>query len=164
VFDINYIELFKNLPPQLATLLIAMIPIAELRVSIPVALGIYQLPVWQVIFFSIVADILIATMIIYYLGPIYNFLSGKSRLIDDFFAWIFRRTRKKFEPKYEIWGNIALMLFVAVPLPITGAWTGSIASWLFGMPKSKSLFYVSLGVIISAGIVTLVSLGAIKVF
>jgi len=160
----SYIELFKSLPPQLATFLIALIPIAELRASIPIALSVYKLSIWQAIFYSVAADIVISAIIIYCLGPIYNFLSGKIRLIDKFFNWIFQRTRRKFSAKYEIWGNIALILFVAIPLPVTGAWTGSIASWLFAIPRKRSLFYVSLGVIISAGIVTLISIGAIKIF
>ncbi|MEA3463679.1 MAG: small multi-drug export protein [Patescibacteria group bacterium] len=162
--SINYIELFQSIPPQLAIMLIAIIPIAELRVSIPVALGIYKLPVWQAIFFSVIADIAIAAMIIYLLGPVYKFLSGRLNFVDKFFAWLFKRTRKKFFYKYEIWGNIALILFVAIPLPVTGAWTGSIASWLFGIPRKRSLFYISIGVIISAGIVTLISLGVISAF
>ncbi len=164
MFDINFIELFKSLPPQLATMLIAIIPIAELRASIPIALGVYKLPIWQAIFFSIIADIFIAAMIIYFLGPVYKILSGRLNWIDRFFVWLFRRTRRKFFHKYEIWGNIALMLFVAIPLPVTGAWTGSIASWLFGIPRKRSLFFISIGVIISAGIVTLISLGFIKIF
>lgn len=164
MFDINYIEIFKSLPPQLATMLIALVPIAELRVSIPVALGVYKLPVWQAIFFSVIADISVAAVIIYFLGPVYNFLSGRFSWLDKFFNWVFKRTRKNFFHKYEVWGNIALMFFVAIPLPVTGAWTGSVASWLFGIPKKRSLFYISLGVIISAGIVTLISLGFIEIF
>lgn len=163
MFDINYIELFKNIPPQLATSLIALIPVAELRVSIPVAIGVYKLPIWQAMFFSIIADIAISAVIIYLLGPIYRLLSGRLTIIDKFFIWLFARTRRKFYYKYEMWGNIALMLFVAIPLPITGAWTGSIASWLFGIPKKRSLCYISLGVIMSAVIVTLISIGFINI-
>jgi len=162
--DIDYIELFKSIPPQLATMLIALIPIAELRASIPIALTVYKLPIWQAIFFSVIADIIIAALIIYWLEPVYNFISGKFSWLDRFFVWLFKRTRRKFFHKYEIYGNIALMLFVAIPLPVTGAWTGSIASWLFGIPKNRSLFYIALGVIISAGIVTLISLGFIRIF
>ena len=163
MFDINYAEIFQNIPPQLATALIAMIPIAELRVSIPVALGVYELPVWQAIFFSVIADIFIAAIVIYFLGAIHKFLYGKQKWINSIFDWIFQRTRKKFFKKYEVWGNLALVLFVAIPLPITGAWTASVASWMFGISKEKSLFFISIGVIISACIVTLISLGFIKI-
>ncbi|MCG2700668.1 MAG: small multi-drug export protein [Candidatus Falkowbacteria bacterium] len=164
MFDINYAEIFQSIPPQLATALIAMVPIAELRVSIPVALGVYELPVWQAIFFSVIADIIVAAIVIYFLGALHEFLYGKYKWINRIFDWVFERTRQKFFKKYETWGNIALMLFVAIPLPITGAWTASVASWMFGINKKKALFFISLGVIISACIVTLISLGFIKVF
>jgi len=164
MFDINYVEIFKGIPPQLAVFLIALIPIAELRVSIPVALGVYELPIWQAIFFSIIADILISAFIIYSLDAIYKFLYGKNKFIDKIFDFVFARTRKNFTKKYEDRGNIALMLFTAIPLPITGAWTASIASWIFGISKKMSLFYISLGVIISSVIVTILSSGIINIF
>ncbi|NIA18397.1 MAG: ligand-binding protein SH3 [Actinobacteria bacterium] len=164
MFDIDYVGLFTSLPPEIAVMLIAFIPIAELRVSIPIALAYYKMSVPEAIFWSALADIIISAVIIYSLNPIYNKLTGKLKIIDRFFIWLFRRTRKKFFRKYEVWGNLALALFVAIPLPVTGAWTGSIASWLFDIPKSRSLFYISLGVIISAGIVTLISLGVFSIF
>lgn len=164
MFNVDYAALFQSIPPQLATFLIALIPIAELRVAIPVALGVYKLPVWQAIFFSMVAETIIAVVVVYFLGPVYNFLSGRIALIDNFFKWLFKRTRNKFGGKYEIWGNIGLMVFVAIPLPLTGVWSGAIAAWLFGLPKKRSLFYIWLGAIISAGIVALISLGVIEIF
>ena len=145
-------------------MLIAFIPVAELRVSIPIALGVYKMSAPAAIFWSALADIIISAIIIYSLNPIYKKLTGRLGIIDRFFIWLFGRTRKRFSRKYEIWGNIALVLFVAVPLPVTGAWTGSLASWLFGIPKGRALFYISLGVIISAVIVTLISLGIFSVF
>lgn len=164
MFDFNYVEIFKSMPPQLATLLISMVPVAELRASIPIALGVYDLPVWQAFFFSVIGDIIVAAAVIYFLGAFHKFLYGKYKWITNIFDWVFERTRQKFFKKYETWGNIALMLFVVIPLPITGAWTASVASWMFGIDKKKSLFFISLGVIISACIVTLISLGFIKIF
>jgi uncharacterized membrane protein len=164
MFDLNYLEIFQGLRPELVIMLISIIPVAELRVAIPVALGVYKMGVWSAIFWAVLADILMTFVVLYTIGPIYNFLSGNIKIIDKFFDWLFKRTRKKFFHKYEVWGNIALMLFVAIPLPITGAGTASIASWLFGINKRHALFYISLGVIISAGIVTLLSLGVINIF
>ena len=164
MFNIDYAGLFTNLPAEIAVMLIAFIPIAELRASIPIALGVYKMSVSAAIFWSVLADIIVSAVIIYSLDPAYRKLSGRFRLIDKLFVWLFRRTRRKFFRKYEVFGNLALMLFVAIPLPVTGAWTGSIASWLFNVPKGRSLFYIALGVIISAGIVTLISLGIFKIF
>ena len=164
MFDIDYFELFKSLPPRLAVVLIAMLPVAELRVSIPVALGVYEMSVIESLFLSVMGDIIVAAIIIYTLGPIFKFFRGRAKWIDNLFEWIFKQTRKNFFHKYAIWGNIALMLFVAIPLPITGAWTASIASWLLGIEKKRSLLYISLGVIIAGSIVTLISLGVISIF
>jgi len=164
MFDINYVELFRALPEELAVVFISVIPIAELRVSIPIALTIYKMSVAKAFFLSVAADILLAGVIIYFLGWVYKFISGRSKTIDNFFNWLFQRTRKKFAKDYESWGNVALMIFVGIPLPFTGVWTGSIAAWLFGIPKRKAWLYVALGVIISAVIVTGISLGIFKIF
>lgn len=164
MFDINYAELFKSLPPQLAVVLIAVLPIAELRVSIPVGLTVYKMPIMEVFFLSVLANIFAAFVVLYSIGFVYNFLKGKIKIVDIFFDWLFKRTRRNFFQKYEIWGDIALMIFVAIPLPATGAWTGALAAWIFGLEKKKSLFYISLGVIIAGIIVTFVSLGMIKIF
>lgn len=164
MFDINYAELLKGIPPQLAIILIAILPIAELRVSIPIGLTVYKMPIMEVFFLSVLANIFAAFVVLYSIGPIYNFLKGKIKIVDVFFDWLFKRTRRNFFQKYEIWGDIALMIFVAIPLPATGAWTGALAAWIFGLEKKKSLFYISLGVIMAGIIVTLISLGMIKIF
>ncbi|MFH1325929.1 MAG: small multi-drug export protein [Candidatus Falkowbacteria bacterium] len=160
----NYIELFKDIPPQIAILLMTMIPIAENRVSIPVALGIYKMSVWQAIFWSSIGDIIAAFIIVYSLNKVYSFMSNRANFIDKIFDWFFTRTERKFAKKYEKWGEIALMIFVAIPLPVTGAWTGSIASFLFGIKPWRALLFISAGVIISGVIISLGSLGIFKIF
>jgi len=56
--------------------------------------------------------------------------ASKNKLIKKFLDWIFKRTRKRFYKKYSLYGDLALIIFVAIPLPFTGAWTGSIAAFL----------------------------------
>jgi len=161
---INYFELLKNIPPQVATMIIAMLPIAENRVSVPIALSVYHLPLWQALFFSILGSILAAAIIVYGLNLIYSRLRGKMGIADKLMQKIFDRTERKFAKKYEKWGELALLIFVAVPLPLTGVWTGSLASFLFGIKPGRALLFISLGVILSAGIVALTSLGVINIF
>jgi uncharacterized membrane protein len=74
-----------------------------------------------------------------------------------FFDWLFARTRRKSAgiEKYEALG---LTLFVAIPLPMTGAWTGAMAGFLMGIPFWKSLLCNLLGVLLAGGIMTLLSL------
>lgn len=158
------LELFTNLPPQLATFIIAMLPVTELRASIPFAIFHLNLSYYESFIYSVLGVIVPSFLIIYAVGPVSRFLMKKSKLAERFFNWLFERTRKKFKDKYADWGNLALMIFVAIPLPATGVWTGSLAAWLFGINKKESLTYISLGAFISGIIVLLISLGALKLF
>ena len=84
--------------------------------------------------------------------------------MDKFFKWLFARTRAKFDKKYAVWGKLALMFFVAIPLPGTGVWTGSLAAWLFNFNKKHALAYIGLGSILAGILVTLISIGAFTIF
>ena len=158
---LNYISYFHDIPPQLATVIIAALPVAENRVSVPLALGAYHLPVWQALFFSILGSVLAAAFVVYGLHLFYRRLQGHLGIIDKLLQKIFDRTERKFMQKYQRWGEIALLIFVAVPLPMTGAWTGSVAAFLFGIKPARALLFISAGVILSASIVALLSLGII---
>jgi uncharacterized membrane protein len=160
MLNIDYAELFGNISPEWATVLIAMLPIAELRASIPIALGVYDLGVFISYSLSIIGNMLPVVFILWFLEPLSRWLSEHSRLFKKFFDWLFERTRKRFSANYQKWGILALTIFVAIPLPVTGAWTGAIAAFLFGIPYRKSLPAIMLGVMIAGVIVTLISLGA----
>lgn len=87
----------------------------------------------------------------------------RSKWCNKFFTWVFERTRKrsKIIEKYE---EIGLVVFVGIPLPMTGAWTGAVAAFLFNLDKKKSIFLILLGVILAGLIVTAVTMSGIKVF
>jgi len=161
------IDFFDVLPPELAVIFISMVPIAELRVAIPVGLGIYKLPVISAIFWSVIGDIIPALFIIMYLKPLSEFLCRKSKMAARFFNWWFSRINKGFSGKYKKYEKLALVLFVGIPLPFTGSWSGSVASFLFGIPPKQAYPLIVIGVVISAIIVTLAYLGifgALKIF
>lgn len=160
---INWAEIFSNFPPELATALIAMIPIAELRGSLPIALSVYNLPLWQAFALSVIGNMIPVFLILLFIEPVSNFLR-KWKFFDKFFTWLFNRTRKKFYDQHKKWGNIGLMIFVGIPLPMTGAWSGALAAWLFGIKYWTALIYIGLGVIIAGVIVALLSLGVINIF
>lgn len=164
MLNIDYVEIFRNFPPQLATFLIATLPIAELRASIPIALGVYDLSVVTSYIYSVMGNIFPIIFILWFLDPVSNWLSNHSKFFKKFFNWIFERTRRKFTKKYEKWGFLALTLFVAIPLPITGGWTGSIAAFLFGIPFKKAFPLIVVGVMIAGVVVTLASLGLFSLF
>lgn len=160
----DFIEIFKNLPPELATFILAMMPITELRASIPIALSVYELSVASAMFFSILGDMVPVFIILVGVEKIYLFMSSKSEIVKKYFDWFFSRTKDKFSGKYAKYGAIALVSFVALPLPFTGAWSGSVAAFLFRIPFVKSFPLILIGIFISAILVTLISLGFFKIF
>lgn len=162
MFTQFYLVFFKNFPPQLSTMLIATLPVGELRAAIPIALKYYELSYFSAYFWSVLGNMIPAFLVIKYIGKISDYLSKKSKLFKNFFHWLFKRTRKRFNGHYVKYGMLALTLFVAIPLPVTGAWTGSLAAWMFDLPKKKSLLYIFVGVLIAGVIVSLASAGVLK--
>jgi len=152
-----------NISPALATLLLSMLPVFELRVAIPFAIANFSIPLWQIFIYSIIGSFIPAIFILYFLGPISNYLR-KWSLGDRFFTWLFARTRAKFKQKYITWGKLALAFFVAIPLPGTGVWTGSLVAWLFNFNKQEALIYIALGSVLAGLIVVLISVGAFTIF
>jgi len=148
---------------ELKVFLIAMSPIFELRGSIPMALGAYHLPVWSAFLISVAGNILPVIFILLLLESVSGYLSRHSRFFNRFFAWIFARTRKKHAKKFESAKALALMIFVAIPLPLTGAWTGALCAFIFGIPFKKAFPAIVGGVVIAGVIVTLATLGIIKI-
>jgi len=157
------LNFFQHLSPELSTFLIAMIPIGELRASIPIALGVYHLPLLKAFFLSFLGNLVPAFFFLWFLNPLTNFLDDHFYVLNRFFAWLFERTRKKHSQSFETWGSLALVVFVAIPLPMTGVWSGTIAAFVFGVPYKKAVLMISLGALIAGIIVSLVSLGFLKI-
>ncbi|MCD7769961.1 MAG: small multi-drug export protein [Oscillospiraceae bacterium] len=143
------------------TLIVSMLPIIELRGAIPIgaALG---LPVWQAALISIVGNILPAPFIIAFVRVVMDWLRTKSRRMQKFVAWLEAKgTGKKAERvrQYEFWG---LVLFVAIPLPGTGAWTGALVAALLDVRMKRALPAIVLGVLIAAVIISLATAGVVN--
>ena len=155
---------FSQLPPEIITILIAMLPIAELRGAIPMAIGVYHLPPATAYFLSIIGNIIPVIFILWLIEPVSGFLMKKIKLCRRFFTWLFERTRANHNHKFEKWGALALITFVAIPLPMTGGWSGALAAFVFGIPFKKALPLIFLGIMIAGVIVTLMSLGAVEAF
>jgi uncharacterized membrane protein len=151
------------LPYEIQLLLLAMAPISELRGAIPIGYAVFNLPFWEVFLISFFGNLVPVIFLLLCLEPIANFLSRHSRFFKKFFDWLFLRTRKKIQPWVEKYGKLAIIFFVALPLPITGGWTGAIVAFLFGMPFIVAFPLISLGVLIAGGIVSSLTLGGIAI-
>ena len=146
---------------QITTFLVAMLPIAELRGAIPLAMGIYKMSATSAFFWSVLGNVISVDLVLWLLEPVSKFLSHKNYFWNRFFSWLFAKTRKKHSHKFEIWGALALIAFVAIPLPFTGGWSGAVAAFVFGIEFKKALPLITLGILIAGIIVTLASLGVL---
>ncbi len=147
---------------EIKTILIAMTPISELRGAIPIALFQYQLSPLSAFFYSVLGNMIPSIFLLLYLEKVSNFLSSKSNLFKRVINWFFDKTRAKHSQRFEKSKVLALMLFVAIPFPVTGAWTGSVCAFLFNIPFKKALSAIFTGVIIAGIIITILSLGIIN--
>ena len=143
---------------ELKTMLIAMTPIGEARASIPIALEIYHLTPWRAFIFSVIGNVIPVIILLKVLGPISKYFCKKSILFNKFFTWIYRRNKNNHRAKFDRYKELALVILVAIPLPFTGAYTGSICAFIFKIPFKKALPLILIGIIIASIIVTLLTL------
>ncbi len=138
------------------TAFLSLLPISELRGAIPYALT-NDIPVYIVWPVCVLLNALVAPLVYIFLDyfhKLFNRWSWYSRIFDHFIE----KARHKLHEKVEKYGYWGVTLFVAVPLPITGAYTGTLGAWVLGLDRKKTMLSVLTGVIISGTIVTLIVL------
>ena len=135
--------------------ILSLLPITELRLSVPFGILILNLP-WEFVFIvCVISNALIGIFLLYCLSWGISFCSNFS-ILKPLIDRLLILSRKKYE-RYERYKSHALTLFVAIPFPGTGAWTGSLISYAIGLDKRKSAFSIVKGVIISGIIMTFLS-------
>lgn len=137
---------------ELIVVIMSALPVIELRGALPVAINLLDMAWYQAFCLAVIGNLLPVPVLLLFLESMAKAISkvdiGK-RLVN----WVFEHTRRRgvVIEKYE---RIGLMLFVAIPLPVTGAWTGSVAAFLFGLKFNRAFFSILFGVIIAGAIVT----------
>lgn len=151
------IDLLAGVPDWAIVLFIAALPIVELRGAIPVAILTLGMPWQEAVPLAILGNMIPIPFILWLLGPVSQFLS-RWRVFERFFNWLFERTRRRSAAleRAEVAG---LIVFVAIPLPVTGGWTGSVAAYLLNFPIWRSTAYIFVGVCIASIVVTLLTVG-----
>jgi len=144
---------------KIAWVLLASIsPISELRGGIPLGISLGLDP-WFTFFIAVVANALIFLPVFFILRLLYDTILFRIPLFNKYLDGLRKRGKPKVD-KYGFWG---LALFVAVPLPLTGAYTGTILAWLLGMNWRKAFAAVGLGVVVAGVIVLLITLGVTSI-
>jgi uncharacterized membrane protein len=145
-----------------SVIVLAATPIIELRGAIPLALFQYELNPWTAYALAVFGNLLPVPIL--FLG-----LSWLIQWVERFpvlkrpLDWWQERTHRKHSDTFKRFGALALILFVAIPLPATGAWTGSLAAVLFAIPFRIALPLITVGVLIAGAIMTLASLGILAI-
>lgn len=138
--------------------LISMVPLIELRGAIPVAIA-KGLPLIPSYIICIIANMIPVPIIFFFARKVLEWGSNKP-LIGKFFTWCLKKGKKGGKKLEKTAGKglyVALMLFVGIPLPGTGAWTGTLAASLLDLDFKKSTIAVMAGVIIAGVIMLLIS-------
>lgn len=144
----------------LLTAVLSFMPISELRGAIPFAVA-HNIPWYWAYLFAAGLNALVAPACWIFLGTVHKFLYGTApekglQWYKNFFDKFVERARTKLAPSLEKWGWLGIALFVAIPLPITGAWTGTLGSWVLGVSRKRTMLAVILGVMVAGAIVSAV--------
>lgn len=141
-----------NFPPELAVFFISMIPLIECRGAIPFGILVLNLPLWEVLPIAILGNIIPVPFILLLIRPVINWLK-KTRLFRPMAHWIESKAEKKKDKvlRYSKWG---LFLFVAIPIPGTGAWTGALIAALLDLRVKSAFLTILFGMICAALLMT----------
>lgn len=151
--------MLTNWPEWLTVIILSMSPISELRGAIPVgvAMGLDPLAVFIV---AIILNAFVYLPVTLGLKYTYSFFSVRWDWLRNFIEGI----REKRRGVIEKYGLLGVVIFVAIPLPVTGAWTGTLLVWLFDIDFKKGWIAVLIGVIISGAIVMSLTLAGVEIF
>jgi uncharacterized membrane protein len=142
------------------TAVLSFTPISELRGAIPFAIS-HNIPWYWAYLLAVALNALVAPVCWIFLATAHKLFYGTSPekgilMYRNFFDRFVERARIKLSAGVEKWGWLGIAVFVAIPLPITGAWTGTLGAWILGVSKQRTMAAVFLGVIAAGAIVTAV--------
>ena len=155
-------SLLGGLPPILIPFIISMIPILELRGGL-IAASILGIPMWEAIGVCVLGNILPIPFILLFIDKILNWMEGcKIGWMRKLALWLKARGTGKKADKIRKVEFLGLLLFVGIPLPGTGAWTGSLIASLLHVSRKKSVPAIFLGLILATVIMCIVSYGGLQ--
>lgn len=143
---------------ELLVLIISALPIGELRAGILVGLS-WKLNPWLVFFLATIGNFLPVLPLLYLLEPVSKLLRSRSHWLNIKLESLFTKTRRKHSDRLNRYGALGLALFVAIPSPGTGAWTGCLLAFLFDLDKKYALPAILAGILGAGFIVLGFSLG-----
>ena len=134
---------------------VSMVPVIDLRGAIPIGVA-RGLPFWVAVLVSVIGNLVPVPFIIIFIKKIFAFMREKMPKLNGLVTRLENKANSKSETvqKYAFWG---LFIFVAIPLPGTGAWTGALIAAMLEMPLKKAFPSIMLGVLSAGAIVTFIT-------
>ncbi|MCH4207031.1 MAG: small multi-drug export protein [Solobacterium sp.] len=147
----------QHISPRISVMLVSMVPLVEERGGLVLA-SLLKIPLWEGVFWCVLGNIIPIPFILFFIKKLLHWMADHHMAkIVNWCEAKAEKNRKKIE-KYGFWG---LALFVGIPLPGTGAWTGSLAAALFDMDLKKASISILIGVALAAFIMSVISYGAL---
>ena len=146
----------SSLQQQLIVLIIATLPVVELRGAIPVAMDIFHMPWYQSLILSLIGNLIPVPLLLLFYDVLTRTLS-RLKIGKIFIEWLSQRSTRQARI-IEKYGHIGIILFTAIPFPGTGAWTASIVTHFLGISFKNALLDIIIGVIGAGVIVTVLVL------
>ena len=143
------------LPEPLLVVFLAMLPIIELRGAIPVARGIFEFSPTSAFWWSVLGNAIPVPIILWLFPPFVEWIEGKWDWLHRALVRLQARTEEKHTARFERLRDLALITFVAIPLPVTGAWSGSLAAIVFAIDKKRAIPLILVGILIAGVVVSL---------
>lgn len=151
-----------SIPSELIIAVLSAVPIIELRGAIPLAMTIHGMSWLSAFVWSLVGNILIAVLLLVSLRRLFEWSSHRWYRLNRLLVWASKRAHRNHSERVERLEGLALFLIVAIPLPLTGAWTGALIATVMGFSVRRSLFPIIAGVIVAGVIVTALTTGIIN--
>ena len=148
----------------IAVIIVAAAPLTELRGAIPLGINLFKLNPLFVVFLSVAGNMLPALAISFFLEPLIDFFSKKIPAFHRFLLKHLETARVKIKKAVLKYGFVGLVVFVAIPLPLFGVYTGVAGAVLLGMPRRRLIFASAIGVIFAAAIVYATDALILKLF
>ena len=149
---------------ELTVILTSMTPVGELRASIPLGLLVYDLAWPLVLVLAIAGNVIPVPFIIIGLRTVGSRLERRDDFVGSLLRWRTERIERTWGERVRRYGFWGVMLIVAIPLPLTGAWTGSLAVWALRVPLRTGFAAIAAGVFVAGTIVTAVVLAGSTIF
>lgn len=151
-----FADSMKGLPNELICFVVSMVPIVELRGGLVLA-SILDVPLWSAIIVCIIGNLIPIPFILWLITPIFNWLK-KTRLFKGIVEKLEKKSMEKSDKiqKRQFWG---LIIFVGIPIPGTGAWTGSLIASLLNVKFKKAFAAICVGLMLATVIMCLISYG-----